>query len=115
MKSYNGFTGAQRLAGDKILKQAIANGVIKPPMEQACCLCGQDIGIRHLHCEDYSPENIVNDARCVCWRCHMMIHNRFKHPLSFAKYMIEVTMYGKRYAPVFRGNDWDTLEQHYID
>lgn len=115
MKSYNGFTPAQRTQGDKILKIAVSNGIIPEAMKTPCTICGQDNGIRHYHCEDYTPENIISDARVVCWRCHMMIHTRFAHPLSFGKYMMEVTLYKKRFAPVFRGNAWEELEQHYID
>lgn len=115
MNSYNGFTPYQRAQGDKVLKEAIARGEIADPMTQPCCICGQDKGIRHLHCEDYSPDKIVQDSRVVCWRCHMMIHTRYKHPLSFAKYMMQVTLYKQRFTPVYRPNDWETLEQHYTE
>lgn len=115
LKSYNGFNGDERENGDKIIKKAIKEGILKPPGECACVLCGQDKGIRHYHNEDYSPENVLSDTRVLCWRCHMMVHNRFKHPLSFGKYMIDVAITGKQFAPVFRGNAWEELEQHYID
>ena len=115
LKPYNGFNGDQRERGDQILKQAIAEGIIPPPSSQPCVLCGKDKGIRHYHNEDYREENVVADAKVVCWRCHMMIHTRFRHPLSFGKYMIDVTLNHKRFAPVFRGNAWEELEQHYID
>lgn len=114
MKSYNGFTPAQRMAGDKILKKAIEDGIIKSPMEQACCMCGQDKGIRHLHCEDYSPNNIIKDARCLCWRCHMMLHGRYSHPNSWSKYVIDVSIYKKRFAPVYR-HDFKVLDENMID
>ena len=42
MKSYNGFTGEQRIAGDKIVKKAIADGLLPNPNTQPCCICGQD-------------------------------------------------------------------------
>lgn len=115
MKSYNGFSPAQRMEGDKILKEAINNGVIPAPKDMACCLCGQTQGIKHYHNEDYAPEHVIDDARCLCWRCHMMLHTRYRHPLSYAKYMIDVAIYKKRFEPVFKGNDWQALEQHYID
>lgn len=114
MKSYNGFTPAQRIAGDKIIKAAIARGELLPLNKTKCSLCGQDKGIRHYHCEDYSPENILNDVRPLCWRCHMMLHTRFRHPKSWKKYLQEVKS-GIRYDPVYRGNDFETLQQHYID
>lgn len=115
MKSYNGFTPEQRYQGDAILKDAISKGVIPAPNTRRCCLCGQAEGILHYHNEDYTPEHVVTDARVVCWRCHMMIHSRFRHPQSFAKYMIQVTMYGMQFPPVYKGNDWDVLKEHYID
>lgn len=104
MNSYNGFTGAQREQGDKILKEAIAKGVIPDPMTIPCEICGQDKGIRHYHCEDYSPQNIISNARCLCWRCHMMLHSRFRNAEATAQYFIGVTLYGKKYPPVYRHN-----------
>lgn len=115
MKSYNGFTGEQRMEGDRILKRAIAAGEIPSPMTQPCAMCGQTEGIRHYHCEDYSPEHIVDDAVVLCWRCHMMLHNRFYHPKSWYNYFYQVVLHKKRFPPVFKGNDWGTLNQHYID
>lgn len=115
MKSYNGFSPSQREKASRIQRQAIKDGVMPNPNELKCVLCGQDRGIRHYHNEDYSDEHIIDNARCLCWRCHMMIHGRFAHPKSFAKYMIDVTVYKKRFPPVFRGNDWDALEVHMID
>lgn len=115
MKSYNGFTPQQREASIPILKKAIAEGRIKDPMHDKCCICGQDKGIRHLHNEDYSPDKVVEDAHCVCWRCHMMIHGRFRHPNSFAKYMIDVTIYKKQFPPVYRPTDWGALNINLID
>lgn len=115
MQSYNGFSAYERSKGQKILNAAIARGEIPDANELSCVICGQDKGIRHYHNEDYSPENIITDAHCVCWRCHMMIHKRFNHPNSFAKYMLDVTIYKKRFAPVFKGNDWLALNIHMID
>lgn len=114
MNSYNGFSPAQRQKGDKIIKAAIAEGKLKPLTEVKCYICGQDEGIRHYHNEDYSPENVIADARPVCWRCHMMIHKRFRHPKSYEKYISEVKA-GKRYPPVYKHNDWGALTQHMID
>jgi len=115
MNSYNGFTPYQRTKGDKKLKAAVEAGIIKSAMEQSCSMCGQDKGIRHLHCEDYSEENIVSDAVCLCWRCHMMLHTRFYHPKSWHKYFCDVVLHKKQYPPVYRPNDWDVLKEHYID
>ena len=112
MKSYNGFSPKERLEGDKIIKQAIKDGILKPLDECSCALCGQDKGIRHYHNEDYSKENVVKDAICVCWRCHMMIHCRFKHKEAYIKYAKEIKS-GKKYPPVYK-NDFSILEENGI-
>jgi hypothetical protein len=101
LKPYNGFSGKQRDEGDKIIKQAIKEGRLIPLTEAVCVMCGQDKGIRHYHCEDYSPENILNDAKCYCWRCHMIWHSRFKYPEQVKKYFDEIAA-GKRFPPVYR-------------
>ena len=115
MKYYNGFSPSQREHANDVQKEAIRNGIIPKPTDCRCVICGQDKGIRHYHNEDYSEDKILSDARVVCWRCHMMIHTRFRHPLSFAKYMIDVSLYKKCFPPVYVPNDWDILNEHYID
>lgn len=115
MNSYNGFSPEERRRGDRILKKAIKEGKIPDPMTQPCAMCGQTKGIRHYHCEDYSPENILQDATVLCWRCHMMLHTRFWHPKSWHKYMTEVVFHHKQYPPVYRGNDWGQLDINYSD
>lgn len=111
MKSYNGFTPKQRIEGDKIIKQAIKDGVLKSLDECVCVVCGQNEGIRHYHCEDYSPQNILNDAKCLCWRCHMILHSRFKYPNEAKKYFEEVKQ-GKRYKPVYKNNFYILKNEH---
>ena len=115
MNSYNGFTAYQRQKGGKLIKKAIEAGVLEDPMKCSCVICGQDKGIRHYHNEDYSPEHIIEDAKVVCWRCHMMIHTRFKHPLSFAKYMMDAALYKKQYPPIYSPTAWNELHKHYFD
>lgn len=115
LKDYNGFTGAQREKGSRILKKAITEGRIPDPMTLPCAICGQTEGIRHYHNEDYSEEHVIEDAKPICWRCHMLLHKRYSHPLSFCKYMIDVTLYHKQYPPVYKPNDWGKLTEHYID
>lgn len=114
MKDYNGFTAKQRMHGDKIIKEAIKRGMLPPLSECSCYLCGQRKGILHYHNEDYTPENVIKDAKPVCWTCHMMIHARFDHPKSYEKYM-ESVRNGKQYPPVYRGNAWEILEQYFVD
>ena len=115
MKSYNGFSAYQRQKGSNILKQAIDKGILEHPNNCKCSFCGQDKGIRHYHNEDYSEDKVVTTAVVLCWRCHMMLHGRFKHPLSFAQYIIDIFVNKKKFEPVFRANDFEKLEIHYID
>lgn len=101
MKSYNGFTPYQREQGDKLLKQAIAEG--RKPKATKCCMCGQRLGILHYHCEDYSPENVVEDAVCMCWLCHMMLHCYHRNPAAVIKYFTQV-LAGVKFPAVWRHN-----------
>ncbi len=112
--SYNGFSPEERIKGDKIVKQAIERGEIPPPNTVHCAMCGQTRGIRHYHQEDYSPENVVADSVCLCWRCHMMLHSRFSHPRSWHKYFVEVVLHKQQYPPVYN-HSWNNLNQHLID
>lgn len=113
MTSYNGFTPAQRWRGLAIVKRAIADGVIPPANTLPCSRCGQTEGIIMYHSEDYTPERIVAQVVPLCWRCHMMLHCRFRHPKSWEKYAAEVAA-GTRYPPVYR-HSWPILNQHFID
>ncbi|GHU51714.1 hypothetical protein AGMMS49975_06030 [Clostridia bacterium] len=112
---YNGFSPAQREQGNKWVHDAVDSNELVPLSECACHYCGQDEGIRHYHCEDYSTkETVVGGSVPVCWRCHMMIHRRFRHPKSYEKYFEEVKS-GKRYPPIYKQNQWQELNQHSID
>lgn len=105
-------------------------GVIPSPT--ICRVCGQKNGIIQYHNTDYDvslevqPKMLNNTATeedvkrlqevllPVCWRCHMMIHKKEHHPLSYEKYMQEINS-GVRFDPVFVQNDWHKLDQHIID
>lgn len=115
MQSYKGFTAAHRTKMLAILKAEVAAGRMPDAMTVPCSICGQDRGIRHYHCEDYTPEVYLQSCKVVCWRCHMMIHNRYKHPLSVAQYFLDIHFLGKKWPPVFRPNAWDVLEQHFTE
>lgn len=130
MKNYGKWTAAQRYKSLGMEKKLIGMGKLQPACK--CRFCGQEKGILHTHDMNYDvnleifPKMIdgtatqdeiekVNEVRVpLCWRCHMMLHGRFKHPKSYEKYMEEVKG-GKMYAPVFNGGDFTQLEQHYID
>ena len=101
MREYNGFTGEQRLQGDRIIKQAIKDGILPPLHEVKCSICGQDKGVRHYHNEDYTPGNVVSDAIPICFRCHMHIHARNKKTENWIKYEKEVFKGNKKSIPVY--------------
>lgn len=109
MKSYNGFTPQQRMEGDRIIKQAIAEGKLKPPTK--CRVCGQDKGILHVHAEDYRPDKILANCRCLCWRCHMILHSRYRNREAFNRYFKEVRE-GKKYPPVYT-HDFSILKREH--
>lgn len=113
MKSYNGFTPEQRYKGLEIVKAAIANGELKPINKCVCAHCGQDKGIRQYHSENYTPENIVKQVVPLCWRCHMMLHSRFKHPKSYEKYKEDIKN-GVKFKPVYK-HDFSILNEHFFD
>lgn len=116
MQSYKGFSPSQRMKMNDVLKKEIAAGNLPDAMTQPCSICGQDRGIRHYHAEDYSnPEAHLKSIKVVCWRCHMMIHNRYKHPLSVAQYFLDIHFMGKKWPPIYRPNAWDELQQHFTE
>lgn len=91
MEEYNGFTEQERLKGDRIIKKAIENGDLPPLNQTKCCICGQNKGVREYHCEDYSPENILNDAVPLCYACHRRLHkNKYNNPERWEHYKEEV-------------------------
>lgn len=100
---YNGFSPKTRMRGDKILKKAVSDGVLPPLDSVKCAWCGQDKGIRHYHNEDYSPENIIQDATPLCWRCHLMLHSRWRYPKSY-KFYKKLVDNGQTFPPVYDGN-----------
>ena len=109
MKSYNGFTPEQRMEGDRIIKQAIAEGKLEPAKE--CRVCGQRDGILHIHAEDYRPDKILKNCRCLCWRCHMILHSRYRNRDAFLTYFREVRE-GKKFLAVYK-NDFSILRKEH--
>ena len=97
---YNGFSPEERMEGGRIIKQAIRDGIIPDERLMKCERCGQDKGIRVYHCEDYSPDKILGNLTCLCWRCHMQIHSKYKNSYEWRKYEEDINN-GKRYPPVY--------------
>lgn len=131
MNSYKNWTPEQRSASLRLTNKAKEMGLIEEPKK--CRICGQTEGILHLHNEDYDAtleltpkmingtatqeeiEKVRNALVPICWRCHMMLHKRFKHPRSFNEYMIDTMILHKRFPAVYRPNDWAALNINLID
>lgn len=117
MGYYNGFSPKERERGNEIIKEAIKKGLLPPLNEVECAICGQNKGIRHYHNEDYSPENIVEDATPLCWRCHMHIHSKRKDTPKWKRYEEEVINGDGRWKPVYNKywKDVDDKQTKLID
>lgn len=101
MRSYYNWTPAQRLEGDKLVKQAISEGRLPDPNTQPCVICGKQYGVRHYHQEDYTPEHIVENSMCVCAECHRQIHMRWWHGDAYRRYMMSKPN-GEKYMALFQ-------------
>ena len=99
---YNGFSPQERMKGGKIINEAIKKGELKDLRLMKCERCGQDKGVRVYHCEDYSPENILNDVVCLCYKCHMQIHTNkaYRNTKRYKKYEKDINN-GLIYPPVY--------------
>tara|TARA_R100000773_G_scaffold36307_1_gene31302 strand:- start:1602 stop:1847 length:246 start_codon:yes stop_codon:yes gene_type:complete len=81
MKSYNGFTPKERTDAFIWLKGEYASG--RREKGKVCDACGQTKGIVEDHSEDYSyPYGDHIGKYTFCYRCHMMIHCRFRNRLA---------------------------------
>lgn len=71
----------------------------------SCDACGQTEGYISGHSEDYSfPYGDHIGRFGVCYRCHMMIHCRFKNPEAWETYKAHLRE-GRVFAPIGR-NFW---------
>lgn len=105
MKSYKGWTAAQRSASLRKTKAAIEAGEIPPPTK--CNRCGQTQGIIHYHNHDYSHP--TEHLEALCWRCHMVHHSKRRAPYACIDYW-EAIAQGERWQPVF-AHDWSILKK----
>ena len=100
LKPYNGFDHAQRLAALAWLKGEYAAGRRTRPVR--CDACGQTEGPIDPHSEDYSrPFGEHIGKHGLCYRCHMMIHCRFKNPQAWVAYKQHVRE-GRIFVPIGR-------------
>ena len=110
MRSYNGFSPAQRNAAQAWPNDQWRRGVL--PRPSSCCACGQDEGIIDAHAENYSrpftAEKLMRFP--LCYRCHLILHCRFQHPAAWDKYRAEVRR-GVRFQPIWH-RDFDRILTH---
>jgi len=110
LNSYNGFTAAERSAAYRWFKLAWASGAIVPDLSQ-CCACGQTEGWKEPHNEDYSkPYGPHLGAFVFCYRCHMLVHCRFRNAQVWDDYRAAVRL-GLRAEALFTRDWWAVVRQ----
>ena len=111
MKDYNGFSAAQRQKSQNWLNQQWRSGALPRPCK--CIACGQDKGIIDAHAEDYSEPFAAEktDQYHLCFRCHMMVHCRFKNPGAWHNYKFSI-MQGIRFKPFYSRNFPKFKDEH---
>jgi hypothetical protein len=107
VNAYNGFSSSQRMAALRWLNAEYAAGRRVRP--SSCDACGQKRGLFEAHSEDYSgpPYGDNIGAFGLCYRCHMMIHTRFKAPDAWEAYIVTLER-GGMYPPT--GRSWATIQ-----
>jgi hypothetical protein len=95
---YNGHGPRVRDESFAWLKAGIAEGRIPPPSR--CSACGETRGHMDYHTEDYSrPFGPHIYAHELCFKCHMMIHSRFRMTKKWMVF-VEQLENGAVYAPL---------------
>jgi len=86
MKSYNGFTGAQRNKAQRWLQQQWSTGALTRPVQ--CSACTQTQGRIDAHAEDYSEPFAAGktDQFHLCYTCHMAVHCRHRNREAWTRY-----------------------------
>lgn len=85
MKSYNGFTPAERTRAMHWARAERAAG--RKAYATECHACLQTFGIIEPHSEDYSePYGDHIGQFHLCYLCHMMVHCRFRAPEAWNFY-----------------------------
>jgi hypothetical protein len=110
---YNNFTSQQRTRALRWLNAEYAAGRRHRPTR--CDVCHQTEGPIERHSEDYSfPFGDHIGQYGLCYRCHLMIHCRFKNPEAWENYKRHMHQ-GRIFVPIGR-NFWlfwrQTLKQH---
>jgi hypothetical protein len=99
---YKEFTGPQRTRALRWLNREYAAGRRRRPT--VCDGCGQTAGIIEAHSEDYSePYGDHIGQFGFCYRCHMMLHCRFRDPEAWERYKAAIVG-GCRFRPFLTRN-----------
>lgn len=107
MNSYNGFSPNERTKALRWLRAEYAAGRRTPPI--VCEVCTQAEGIIEAHSEDYSePFGPHIGAHGLCYRCHMMLHCRFKNREAWEVYKAHIRE-GRVFAPLRTRNFYAVL------
>ena len=86
LKSYNGFTPAERRVGGRAIREALADG--RMAYAKACSVCACTLAASHqFHSERYDEPL---SAYPVCRRCHHAIHARFRHPAYWQRFLAKL-------------------------
>lgn len=99
LSTYNGFGGKIREKSFRWMKREIEAGRVLPPSR---CQdgCGETRGWHDYHTEDYSrPFGPHIYAYELCFRCHMMLHSRFRQPDAWRRYIDQLEA-GAAYEPL---------------
>lgn len=93
LADYQGFSHEQRIEGWKRVWVAQRMGLLPRPF--VCSVCLRQTQRGHYHCEDYSRPL---DAKPICQRCHLALHNRFRSPARWVKLVSPIAAPGCWYA-----------------
>ena|SRR5450759_3655557 len=108
MREYNGYTPTERMRALRWLQAEYAAGRRHRPI--VCDVCGQSEGPIEAHSENYSaPYGDHTGQHGLCYRCHMMVHCRFKSHEAFEHYRRHVHG-GRIFEPIGR-NFWQFCRQ----
>lgn len=81
--SYNGFTAAQRRAGGRAIREALADGRLS--FASNCSVCDIALAAPHqFHAEEYGDPL---SAFPICRRCHYAVHIRFRRPYYWQRFL----------------------------
>lgn len=108
MNSYNGFSPTQRQRALRWLNGEYAAGRRSRPT--SCQACGQTEGLLEAHSEDYSgPPFGANIGQFgLCYRCHMMVHSRFRARRAFELYAHSIDL--GRVWPAIETRNWYAVQ-----